>query len=82
LRPSTGLKEAPTAPLGPIPYPSPRAGSVNGVRPIAPVPCPEGELLPIPPVSSFKAAPGATLMPLKVMPESVAPELPGDLPPG
>ncbi len=82
LRPSTGLKEAPTAPLGPIPYPSPRAGSVNGVRPIAPVPCPEGELLPIPPVSSFKAAPGATLMPLKVMPEPVTPELPGDLPPG
>jgi phospholipid/cholesterol/gamma-HCH transport system substrate-binding protein len=71
LRPSTGLKEAPTAPLGPIPYPRATGGSGNGIAPIAPVPSVETELLPIPPVSSFKAppTPGATLLPVKVLPE-------------
>jgi ABC-type transporter Mla subunit MlaD len=79
LRPSTGLKEAPTAPLGPIPYPKPNGTSVIGVQPIAPVPGVELEVLPIPPVSSFKAppVPGATLLPVKVLPE---PAVPNDLP--
>lgn len=70
LRPSTGLKEAPSAPLGPIPYPRPQGGSLTELQPIAPVPGGAGELLPIPPISSFKATPGATLMPVKVLPPS------------
>ncbi len=41
LRPSTGLKESPTAPLGPTPYPhpAPASGGIGGgIQPIAPVP--------------------------------------------
>ena len=55
LRPSTGLKESPTAPLGPTPYPYPAPGSgrIDGpLQPIAPVP--GGVLQPIPPISSFQ----------------------------
>ena len=56
LRPSTGLKEAPTAPLGPTPYPqpAPSTGGIGGpIQPIAPVP---GFITPFPPVSSFKSS--------------------------
>lgn len=55
LRPSTGLKESPTAPLGPTPYPypAPGTGRIDGpLQPIAPVP--GGALQPIPPISSFQ----------------------------
>ena len=55
LRPSTGLKESPTAPLGPTPYPytAPGSGRIDGpLQPIAPVP--GGALQPIPPISSFQ----------------------------
>jgi ABC-type transporter Mla subunit MlaD len=63
LRPSTGLKESPFAPVpSSTPYPSPApAGTDGGVRPIAPVP--GGTISgtngddPIPPVSSFKVVP-------------------------
>ena len=44
LRPSTGLKESPTAPLGPTPYPYPAPGSGRI----------DGPLQPIPPISSFQ----------------------------
>lgn len=65
LRPSTGLKEAPTAPLGPVPYPNaaPATGGIGTpLQPIAPVP--GGALQPIPPVSSYKIAePGPRVRP-------------------
>ncbi len=49
LRPSTGLKESPTAPLAPLPI---------GPLPAAPTPVPAGPpaVTPFPPVSSYKPA--------------------------
>jgi len=59
LRPSTGLKEAPTAPLGPTPYPYPAPGSGRIDGPLQPIPpIPGGAFQPIPPVSSFKGDAG------------------------
>ena len=75
LRPSTGLKESPTAPLGPTPYPysPPASAGIGGpIQPIAPVP--GGALPPIPPVSSFKGdGPRVSQTPTR-------PVLGGDLP--
>jgi ABC-type transporter Mla subunit MlaD len=65
LRPSTGLKESPYAPVpGNTPYPGPTGGGGSGGagRPIAPVP--GGADDPLPPVSSFKVEPGPRVSPL------------------
>ena len=77
LRPSTGLKESPTAPLGPTPYPysPPASGGIGGsIPPIAPVP--GGAFQPFPPVSSYK---GDGVGP-RVSQTPVRPMLGGDLP--
>ncbi len=77
LRPSTGLKESPTAPLGltPYPYSPPASGGIGGpIQPIAPVP--GGAFQPFPPVSSYKGdgvGPRVSQTPLRPM-------LGGDLP--
>jgi len=64
LRPSTGLKESPYAPLGPTPYPHPApatGGIGGGIQPIAPVP---GGAFP--PVSSFRPSePGPRIAPIR-----------------
>ena len=78
LRPSTGLKESPYAPLGPTPYPqpAPATGGIGGpIQPIAPVP--GGALPPIPPVSSFKMSDGPGP---RVWQTPIRPALGGDLP--
>lgn len=78
LRPSTGLKESPYAPLGPTPYPhpAPATGGIGGpIQPIAPVP--GGALPPIPPVSSFKMSDGPGP---RVSQTPIRPALGGDLP--
>ena len=76
LRPSTGLKESPTAPLGPTPYPYPAPGSgrIDGpLQPIAPVP--GGALQPIPPISSFQGEFGP-----RVSQSPIRPAVVNDLP--
>ncbi len=64
LRPSTGLKESPYAPLGPTPYPqpAPATGGIGGpIQPIAPVP---GGAFP--PSSSFRPSePGPRVAPIR-----------------
>ena len=74
LRPSTGLKESPYAPVpGSTPYPPPAAGGGGGgPRPIPPVH--GGADDPIPPVSSFKVEPGPRVAPIP----PVRPQILGD----
>jgi ABC-type transporter Mla subunit MlaD len=64
LRPSTGLKESPYAPVpGNTPYPSGPSG--GGLRPIAPVPSgPEDSPLPIPSFKLNDPAPGPRVAPI------------------
>ena len=80
LRPSTGLKESPYAPLGPTPYPqpAPATGGIGGpIQPIAPVP---GGSAPIPPVSSYKNSEGSPPGPRVSQSQTLRPALGGDLP--
>ncbi len=80
LRPSTGLKESPYAPLGPTPYPqpAPATGGIGGpIQPIAPVP---GGAFPIPPVSSFKSSEGTQPGPRVSQSQALRPGVGSDLP--
>ena len=70
LRPNTGLKESPFAPLPSFPVPGTNPGVVNpGVPAVVPQP---GALTPFPPSSSFRG-PDAALQPPELPPAKLVP---------
>jgi phospholipid/cholesterol/gamma-HCH transport system substrate-binding protein len=74
VRPNTGLKESPFAPLPSFPVPGTNPGVVNPGVP-AVLPQPGGPLTPFPPSSSFRG-PDAALQPPELPPAKLVPFAP------